>query len=72
MLQKRRGPNPEGSNILRKRRGPNPEGSKLLQNRKGPNPEGSDFCQSGGVRFLPIRRGIILSNFKKDNKIESV
>ena len=26
------------------------------------NPEGSQFCQSGGVLFLPIRRGLIFAN----------
>ena len=26
------------------------------------NPEGSEFCQSGGVLFLPIRRGPVFAN----------
>ena len=26
------------------------------------NPEGSQFCQSGGVLFLPIRRGPVFAN----------
>ena len=36
--------------------------------RRGPifvNPEGSDFCQSGGIPILPIRRGVVLSKLKK-------
>ena len=55
-LQIRRGPNfanPEGSNFA------NPEGSSFA-NPEGSNfanLEGSHFCQSGGVLFLPIRRG---------------
>ena len=69
-LQIRRGPNPEGSRFLQNRRGTNPEGSKFLQNRRGPirrgrnftNPVRSDFCQSGGVPILPIRRGPIFVN----------
>ena len=35
----------------------------FLPIRRGPNfanPEGSQFCQSGGVLFLPIRRGTVL------------
>ena len=45
----------------------NPEGSEsggvsLFQTRRGPNPEESCFCQSGGVLFLPIWRGLIFDN----------
>ena len=74
ILPIRRGPiftNPEASFFLPIRRGPifaNPEGSLFLPIRRGPifaNPEGSHFCQTGGVPFLSIRRGIILARLKK-------
>ena len=48
-----------GKTILPIRRGPvfaNPEGSQFA------NPEESCFCQSGGVLFLPIRRGPNFAN----------
>ena len=43
---------------------PNSEGSQSggvlhLLTQRGPNPEGSQFCQSGGVLFLPIRSGTV-------------
>ena len=47
--------NPEGSQFCNFA---NPEGSKFA------NPEGSYFCQSGGVLFLPIRRGPIFVNLE--------
>ena len=30
--------------------------------QRGPKPEGSQFCRSGGVLFLPIRRGTVFVN----------
>ena len=71
-LQNRRGPNPEGSKFFLIRRGPNPEGSCFhktggvpirrdltFANPEGPQSGGSQFCQSGGVLFLTIRRGTV-------------
>ena len=66
-LQNRRGPNPEGSKLFLIRRGPNPEGSCFHKTGGVPiqrglnfaNPEGYQFWQSGGVLFLPIRRGTV-------------
>ena len=47
----------------------------ILPIRGGPsfaNPEGSYFCQSGGVLFFSIRRGIVLSRLKKTTEKEVV
>ena len=47
-----------------------PSGGVLyLLTQRGPNPEGSQFCQSGKVLFLPIRRGInLLKDLGKQKK----
>ena len=37
-------------------------GKLFLENRRGPNPEGSQFCQSGAVPILSIRRGPKFAN----------
>ena len=68
-----------GLNFYRNRGVPNRRGLNFYKTgrvpiRRGPifvNPEGSDFCQSGGIPILRIRRGINLSKLKEDNKIES-
>ena len=65
LLQNQRAPNPEGSKFFHIQRGPNPEGSCFHKTGGVPIRRDCIFAksegsQSGGVLFLPIRRGIIL------------
>ena len=58
---------PEGSQSGGNQIFPISEGSQsggvlLLLIRRGSNPEGSQFCQSGGVLFLPNRGGTVFVN----------
>ena len=70
-IQNQRAPNPEGSKFFFS----NSEGSQSggvlfsqsggvlhLLTQRGPKPEESQFCRSGGVLFLPIRRGTVFVN----------
>ena len=43
----------------------------FLQTRRGPNPEGSRFCQSGGVLFLQIRKGLNFANLEGSQVCQS-